>query len=125
MALDAITREAGKGLSDFINKLIYKAGDAVGGAIDKISDVTGGLVAGVSAAVKDVGNIASHFSLGGGTIEKPEPEQGRKLGGNAIKQEMMASMEQDHSPQAANFNTICAPIVPTKVAQSQGAGIGT
>ncbi len=106
---------------NFINRLLIEpAGDLVKGAVQGISNVGGGLLAGVSGAFEGIGNIGSMFTLGGSTSTAPEVAETPKLGLNAAKQQNLQLA--DTSPFAASFDNIQVPTVGAKGAM-QGAGM--
>lgn len=120
--MDKILSDAGRGLSDFLNGLIEKAGSLVDAGIGKIADVTGSTVAGVSGAISEgVGSIANSFTVNGPSMgSQPDPV---KLGGNARKQEMLATIQPDTSQFAASLEHLDHGIHAIGNQMRQNAGV--
>lgn len=115
--LDKITQQAGQGLDNLINGFIAR--------VDRALTASVGFLGGDSASNseptkgKSSGNWLMTF-LSGGEPEAPPQEEGKKVGGNVIKQ---ANYVMDTSPFASTQNEVYAPVVPKQVAP-RGAGMG-
>lgn len=128
MAMDNITREAGKNLDNFLNGLIMKAGEKFGNLIEKCSEVTDSALVGIGNACSSALGVGTALTAGlvGGAFDRgrDEPQISAPSPSREPEREVQSAPVTDkYSVNIEQLGQFSAPPVFASLpVQSQGQG---